>query len=127
MKRYKPKLGQTLYALNINNQARGCKQTLTPVEVIHIGRLYFDAIPVEYKDRRSLALTYSIATWHQKSNHASDYCLYESPEQWNEEMEIRQIARVLETFERSYNKFDIGIDRMRIAYKAITGKESINQ
>lgn len=37
----KPKLGDILYSLNINNAARNVKQELTEVTVTKVGRKYF--------------------------------------------------------------------------------------
>jgi len=92
----KPEVGETLYILNVgNNAGRYNPQRLAPVEVIKVGRKYFT---VGETGKGHLHVQFHLDTWHQKSDFTPGWRLYQSPQDWEDEKEGREISN--EIFER---------------------------
>jgi len=92
MKR-KPVVGETLYLLNIGKAARGREQKLVPVEVKKVGRKYFKC----GKDGEDGWRwdEYHLDTWEQKTEYFADSCLYETEQEYLDEVEHGQLHRVI--------------------------------
>jgi hypothetical protein len=91
MKRPAPKVGDTLFSLNINNNAaRNRGKKLTPVVVKKVGRLYFYAGTEGFKasDRK-----YSLKDWSQVSEYMADSKLYPTAKEWLNEDEANRIYK----------------------------------
>lgn len=90
MKRQTPKVGDTLFSLNIGNAARNRVQRLTPVVVKKVGRMYFYAGKEGLKasDRK-----YSIDDWSQVSEYMADSKLYATAKEWLNEDEANRIYK----------------------------------
>lgn len=58
----KPKVGQTLYSLNIGNACRNCEQKLTPVKVVKVGSKYFECL----EDGYHRPTVYHLDGWYEK-------------------------------------------------------------
>ena len=101
----KPKVGQTLYSLNIGNAARHKKQELTPVVVTKVGRKYFTA----GEGRR--VTQYHLDSWREKSEYTPDSRLFVSRQAWEDEKEINRIGRKI------YKSFPFGENRHKISLK----------
>lgn len=85
----KPKVGDKLWALPIGNNARGRKELkLEEAEVSKVGRKYF-YVKVhgrwgEYK--------FYLDSWAEANESCMvSYCLYSSPQEWEDEKERRHI------------------------------------
>ena len=83
----KPTVGQTLYVLNIGNNARGNEHRLRPVVVISVGRKYFKATTPEYADRPHTAVQYDMERGCEVSNYTPGWKVYESEQAWADEKE----------------------------------------
>ena len=92
MKR-KPVVGETLYRLNIGNAARVREQKLVPVEVKKVGRKYFKC-GLKSEDEWQW-VEYHLDTWKQKSKYFAGYCLYETEQEYLDEVEHGQLHRVI--------------------------------
>jgi len=77
----KPVVGQILYSLNVGNAARNYEQILTPVEVVKVGRKYFTLHEVGQK-YRTRDVKFHIDSWKEKTEYCSNYCLYETEQEW---------------------------------------------
>lgn len=119
----KPKVGQTLYSLNIGNAARGREQKLAEVEVIKVGRKYFTCSPVGdghvWEETR-----YHIDSWQEKAEYLADSRLYETPQEWKGEKEAKKICeRIFHIFEYGHNKIGITLSNLRKMEKIIEENE----
>lgn len=90
MNKPKPKVGDTLYSLNIGESARYRESKLAPVKVFYVGRKYFTAGEEEY---RMLAVKYRIDDWSEESNFSPNSKLYSSPQEWEESKEIDKLSK----------------------------------
>lgn len=91
MSRKKPVVGQTLYALNVGNNARHREQELKPVIVVSVGRKYFKAIPEEYKNAAHMAIEYELEDWRERTDYTPGWRLYESAQAWSDERETYEL------------------------------------
>lgn len=83
-----PKVGQTLYSLNIGNAARHSPQVLTPVSVNNVGRKYFTVKHPDYSWRE---LEYHLEDWREKTDYSPNSALYGTPKDWEDEKEASEI------------------------------------
>ena len=86
-----PILGETLYSLNVGNAAKNCEKILTPVEVTKVGRKYFE---ITFKDHWR-PIVFHIDNWYEKTEYSSDFSLYESPQQWEDEKEFYRLREII--------------------------------
>jgi len=116
----KPKVGQTLYRLNVGNNARHCPQVLTPVVVSKVGRLYFTV----KRDRPyAMETKHHIVGWYEKTDGSANTKLYESEQAWADEKEAVLICGDIKSaFEYGQNRANLPIDALR-AIEKIIGKE----
>jgi len=107
----KPKVGQKLYSLNINNAARSCKQKLTPVTVTKVGRKYFSC-----DNRRQ----YYIKSLGENTKYCQDSQLYETEKEWEDEKEATKIAIFIWDFFRySNSKLNLSLEELRAVEQII--------
>lgn len=113
MNKPRPVLGQTLYALNINNNARSQPQELRPVQVLSVGRKYFKAVPVEYIDRPGMAIEYELNGWRERTQYTPNWRLYASEKEWHDERDgeamMQDIRRALTGF--GVSRFPVDVIR----------------
>ena len=103
------KLGQTLYSLNVGNACRRTEQKLTPCEVSKIGRKYFEII---FKDHWR-PIQFHIDTWSEKTEYTSSYCLYTSPQEWEDEKKSEAIyTDISKNFGHGRNRGEISLDNL---------------
>ena len=111
----KPKVGQTLYSLNIGNAARGVEQELTTTIVTKVGRKYFYC---------TNGLRYYIESWYEKSNYSPRSKLFETPQGWEDEKEVDRIALFISAcFDYSTNRKNLSLDKLQKIEKIIIGGE----
>jgi len=94
--RDKPKVGQTLYSLNVGNAARRVEQKLTPVIVRKVGRKYF------YCSVRSgsYVTKYNLSDWSEETGgYCADSLLYLNIKSYEDEKTASDItARIGKMF-----------------------------
>lgn len=107
----KPKVGQTLYSLNVGNAASRCEQELTPVKVTKVGRKYFYCEPGQW----TAADKFYIDTWEQDAGgYAATACLYENSREYEDEKEAVEICRKIgEYFEYGRNRGKLPLAKLR--------------
>lgn len=109
--RPKPTLGQTLYRLNVGNNARQCPQVLTPVVVSKVGRKYFT---VRKEGQYALESTHHVDGWYERTEYSANYALYESEQAWEDEEEARILCgRIGEVFHYGHNKANLTLASLR--------------
>lgn len=85
-----PKVGQTLYSLNIGNASRHTPQVLTPVIVRKVGRKYFLC---SSESSPCLTHKYHIHGWREEcSGYQARSALYITPQKWEDDKEISAIC-----------------------------------
>jgi hypothetical protein len=109
--REKPKVGQTLYSLNVGNAARGVQQKLTPVKVIKVGRKYFTCRPEG--GSRWLEMQYYLDRWNEKSDYSANSVLYSNPQEWEDEKEAAEICHFI------YKFFNYGLNRTNVPLETL--------
>ncbi len=119
MKR-KPKVGETLYSLNVGNAAHHREQKLTEVEVLSVGRKYFTCRP---KDSKWSATQFHIDTWRQKTEYSSDECLYETPQEWEDDKEHVALADKIGRLFKVYGRCELTLEQLRAIDKIIATDE----
>lgn len=114
----KPKVGQTLYSLNIGNATRNRKQKLTPVTVTKVGRKYFTCAKTGLE---RYGTQYHLSNWKEKTNYSPDSYLYEDPQIWKDEKEAAELCdRIRKAFDYSINKVELPLDDLRKIDRIIT-------
>ena len=96
-----PKVGQTLYSLNVGNAARNTKQELTPVLVMRVGRKYFwcSKYP-NHLGINHLGTKYRLDDWTEVSDYQSTSEIYFSEQEYNDYKERVLIHKSLSDFFR---------------------------
>ena len=111
----KPKVGQTLYSLNIGNAARGVGQKLTPTVVTKVGKKYFYCA----NGRR-----YFFDSWREQTIYCSNSQLYETPQKWEDEKEVDRITIFIsDCFDYGSNRKNMSLDKLQKIEKIIIGGE----
>jgi hypothetical protein len=105
----KPKIGQTLYDLNVGNDARNVPQVLKPVIVTKVGVKYFTC---ERTDGWKCPVEYRIKDWKQNTDACVNHKLYETPEEWDCERETKRIKDKLQKLFNDYH-CNIPLDTLR--------------
>ena len=98
----KPKVGQTLYSLNVNNDARYKKQKLTPVTVKSVGRKYF-VCGIDFCSDH-MNRQYLLSTWWENTNYSRGSILYKTPKEWEDEKEGNEIRSYISDVFSGYAK-----------------------
>ena len=97
----RPKVGETLYALNTR------RQVLKPVVVTKVGRKYFTADSQRFH----------LSTWR---SYSVNTMLYESKQAWKDEMEIRiMCGHIHDAFEHGCNWEDLSSETLRRIYNLL--------
>lgn len=102
MKR-KPEIGDTLYSLNVGNEARNREQKLTPVTVSKVGRLYFTIKNGPYRETQ-----FRISNWREKTDFMPNQELYSSEQDYADKIESDEISIEI------WKAFDYGVNRNEI-------------
>jgi hypothetical protein len=117
--RPKPKVGQTLYSLNVGNAARNTEQILTPVVVKKVGRKYFTVGKDEFEWSNR---EYFITDWEENSKYAPTSRLYETEQEWLNEKETKDILRLIkDTFNWGTTK-PVSLEKLRAIKKILEGE-----
>ena len=104
----KPKVGQTLYSLNVGNASRGRKSELTPVVVTKVDRKYFTA------GKGYRPLRFHLSDWSQKSDYTASSRLYETEQDYIEEKERSEICTFIgEAFKNGRTSKDLTLSVLR--------------
>jgi len=89
----KPKVGQTLYSLNVGNAARNVEKKLTPVIVRKVGRKYFYCS----KSGRSYVRRYYLSDWREEcGGYCADSFLYNSVQEYEDEKKAEAIKKKIQ-------------------------------
>lgn len=116
----KPKVGQTLYSLNVGNAARHTEKKLTPVIVTKVGRKYFTC---KENEDSYWETQYHIEDWKEKSDFSATSCLYPSPLAWENEKEAFAICQLIwESFTYGQNKRHVSLVDLRTIKRILEGK-----
>ena len=103
-----PKVGQTVYSLNVGNAARHNEQVLTPVVVTKVGRKYFTV------GEGWRATQFHISDWSEKTEYSPCAALYESEQEWLDEKESGDLCReIARAFEYGKNSRDLPLSSLR--------------
>lgn len=107
----KPQVGQTLYVLNVGNQARGKKPELKPAKVTKVGtKLVTCEGGYLWKPTQ-----FHLDSGRNKSEYSADWMLYETEQEWLDEKAVGVICRrISEAFEYGNNRNDLSLDKLRI-------------
>jgi hypothetical protein len=110
----KPVIGETLYILNIGNNARHTPQVLKPCKVEVIGRKYF-TVEVENQGYGSFKHEFTLGDWKQATGgYDATYALYEIPQQWEDQKERRNLLqKISQRFEYGYRGENIPLANLR--------------
>lgn len=105
----KPKVGQILYSLNVENAARGREQVLTPVKVVKVGRKYFTC-----KENGSPWKTqYHIDGWREKTDYPPNSKLYRNPQEWEDEKQSDTLLNGIRIAFRLWSGKKYTLDQLR--------------
>jgi hypothetical protein len=108
--REKPKLGQTLYSLNIGYAARNREQKLTPVVVTKVGRKYFTCT----KDGSTYGTQYRLDDWGEKEEVRRHSKVYSSMKGWEDERDAGKICKkISDAFLYGGNRLKLPVDILR--------------
>ncbi len=124
--RPRPVVGQTLYALNVGNNAKHQEQRLTPVEVVSVGRKYFKAIPEAYRKSPHMAIEYHIDDWRQRTDYTAGYRLLASEQDWTDEKEAHALEHDLWELFRGSGARRCSLESLRIAHRVLIAPPSAN-
>jgi hypothetical protein len=114
MKR-KPVVGETIYALNVGDNARYKDQVLRPVTVTQVGRKYFSC------DNNA---QFGIDNWRQKSDYSAVWELYESEQDYADHLESIEIRDELRDIFGGYRKCNANLDQLREIKRILTLSQS---
>lgn len=109
-----PKVGDTLYSLNVGNAARHRPQVLTTVQVVKVGRKYFECSLPEYATHPHMATVYHLDDWREKTDYCLDSRLYASPQEYEDETctgKIREEMRLI--FSSEMSQQTIPLEKLR--------------
>lgn len=110
----KPKLGQTLYSLNVGNAARNTPQKLTPMIVTKVGRKYFTL------GEGYASVQFHLSDWRENSSYSPNHRLYESEEDYENEKEKGEISQMIcDSFQYGRNNKDLSLDSLRSIAKIL--------
>lgn len=116
MKR-KPILGETLFELNVGDEARRRPQTLNPVVVKKVGREYFTCGPPS-EESRWTDTTYYLGSWRQRTNYSETRRLYETEQEWADEKEALKLTEEIRREFSGYGHCGIKLEDLK-AIRAI--------
>ncbi len=113
--RKKPKIGQTLYSLNVGSAASyGREQNLTPVTVMKVGRKYFYCKEGDYCETR-----YDLETWEETGQNIGSV-LYLNAEEWEDAKEADRICYfIAKSFGSNQNMKDLNFKTLQDIEKLI--------
>lgn len=103
----KPKVGETLYMLNINNAAHHKAQVLVPVKVVNVGRKYFGVTYGKCCDE------FIIDNWHQNTRCSPNYRLFEKEQEWLDERDHDALTKSIREAFSHYGKSTLSLDQLR--------------
>ena len=112
MKR-KPVKGEFLYSLNIGNAARSRPQKLRKVEVIKVGRKYFECLSLEYANSPHMAAKYYTDGWTEKTDYSPNSQLYESKQEYEDELEADAITLEIREIFSGYGPVKLTLEQLR--------------
>ncbi len=109
--RQAPKVGDTLFSLNVGNSARSRPQTLTPVKVIKVGRKFFTTqkIGQEYFET-----VYHLSTWQEYSVYSANSLLYATEQEYADLAEETKICETISLgFQYGKNQYKLPLPILR--------------
>lgn len=106
----KPKVGQTIWTLNIGHSARHKEQVLKPEKVIKVGSKYFTTL----QDGRPnhCANVFHLENWWQKTDYSPDVAAYEHPQDWEDEKEARDLNQKIDKHFQ-YGTSKLSLEKLR--------------
>lgn len=105
----KPTIGQTVYSLNIGNDARRVEQKLTPYTVTSVGRKYFKA----QREGSRLEIEVEIASGHEKSQFCHNHRFYETEQEWLDEKEKDELHKAIADRFSAYRGRNVPLEALR--------------
>ena len=125
MNKPKPVVGQTLYLLKLDYNARDREQPLTPVIVDKVGTKYFTCHK-SGEMHGGYGTRFRIDTWVEDSDYPSRLKLYPNEQAWSDDKETNEILRFLrETFSRGFSLNKLDLQDLRHIRDTIISKEII--
>lgn len=115
----KPKIGQTVYSLNVGNRAgRGVERKLTPMVVTKVGRKYFTASQDIYH------VDFHLDSWKQVTEYTPIHKLYITKQDWQDEKEEAQLCEVISSyFEYNRNPQNLPLQKLRAIMEILNQPE----
>ena len=80
MKKRKPKIGETLFLVDVGNRARHGRGKQRDCTVTKVGRKYFYVV----YDGRWSEVQFSLETRIEHSDYSADHAIYESRQEWED-------------------------------------------
>ena len=111
-----PKVGQTVYSLNVGNAAgRNREQKLTPMVVSSVGKKYFRCRYVGWEDLNgAYEVQVRLNNWYEKTDFCCDHHFYSTEQEWLDEKESDGIRHELwKAFEYGGNPRNVNLETLR--------------
>ena len=106
--RPKPFVGQKLFYVNVGNNAIRHEQKIKKCKVTKVGRKYFTT-DTPYQNNE-----WYISNWGMKTNYCAGYKLYESSQEWEDEIERKRLAsNISDTLRYSSDVQKLPIEKLR--------------
>lgn len=94
----KPKVGDTLFLVDIGNRAINGRGKQRPCRVTKIGRKYFTV--EHYAGAYPFEVQLCLDTWRENTNYTADYQAYPDMQSWRDEQErVKWLGRFRREFE----------------------------
>lgn len=109
--RENPKVGDTLFALNVGNAAWNTEQKLTSVIVTKVGRKYFTCS--SRPGLKHMETIYHLECWLQKTDYSPNSRLYKTRIEWENEKESYRLMKEIGNVFTAYGVSDLTLDCLR--------------
>lgn len=106
----RPVVGETLYSLNVNNEAIRKPQALSPVVVTKVGRKYFTC---QRPDFKILQREYHLDTWGERIDGSPNSHLYETEQEWFDVRDAAQLTKDIKQVFSHYGQCTVPLDILR--------------
>ncbi len=108
----KPEVGQTIFSLNVGNDAINREQKLSKVIVTRVGRKFFYVQEESWSNERING--YLLSDWSENTNFSANSKLYADAKEWEDEKEASDIVRKFkDAFQYGSNNLGLSIDKLR--------------
>lgn len=118
MSKNKPKVGDRLFSENCGNACgRGRPKKLTEVEVVKVGRKYFQTCQIDrleyYPESTYTVMRYHISDWKEVGNYTPISRLHESQGAFHDQQERRKLLDEVKSFIGGWGDIPLNLDQVR--------------